>query len=360
MVAAHSQRLIDQVTGVRLAMAQAGVHLTDMSRAGSLEQGLADQIDLDHASEQADSHGPVDIVRLEGTIRALPVPRAQASASRFRYFLDGSQKSIPVGRIDLDPVVVAFCAAGVLSRDDLGQPRLMGDTLQVNQAWIVPRESGNGATQTLIEELEAMQAAVHDPCRTLDGTPIDVEAGNYARMLRLAFDLAGKLRAREEQVLIHDWATRIAPDDPESWLVIDGPLRGDAPRAVGLVKALHTQQLREQEAVALFNLPPGHRTSAFRYAASSGDHDGHGKTMWYMRFWPAEGRDARHSLVRIETANDVDSAEQIDEISSWLMAERLPRATDDPRWPTLIYPIHYLERILKRRLAALTTGWPST
>lgn len=360
MVAAHSPRLIDQVTSVRLALAQAGINLTDMSRAGSLEQGLADQADVEHVSAQDDGSGPVEIVRLEGAIRALPVPRLQPGASQFRYFLDGSQKSIPIGRIDLDPVVVAFCAAGILSRDDLGQPRLLGETLRVNQAWLVPRESGNGATRTLIEELEAMDAAVHDPCRTLDGAPLEVEAGNYARMLRLAFDLAGKLRAREEQVLIHDWSTRISPDDPDSWLVIDGPLRGDAPRAVGLVKALHTQQLQEQEAVALFNLPPGHRTSAFRYATTAADSESRGKTMWYMRFWPADGMDARHSLVRIETTNDIDSTEQFDEISAWLMAERLPRATDDPRWPTLIYPIHYLERILKRRLAALTTGWPST
>ncbi len=360
MIAAHSQRLITQVAGVRLALAEAGIHLTDMSRAGSLEQGLADQADLDHAAELTGIERPVEIHRLEGMIRARPVPRAQPGSSRFRYFLDGAQKSIPVGRIDLDPVVVALCASGILSRDDLGQPRLLGDTLRVNQAWIVPKASGNSATLSLIAELEGAGSIVYDPCLTLDGEPLDVEAGNYGRMLRLAFDLAGRLRAREEQILIDDWTGRISADDPAAWLVIDGPLRGNAPRAVGLVKSLQIQQLYEQEAIALFNLPPGHRTTAFRYAQSAADSEGRGKTMWYMRLWPADGMDARHSLVRIETTNDIDSTEQIDEISSWLMAERLPRATDDPRWPTLIYPIHYLERILKRRLAALTTGWPST
>jgi hypothetical protein len=81
--------------------------------------------------------------------------------------------------------------------------------------------------------------------------------------------------------------------------------------------------------------------------------------MWYMRLWSAHGMDARHSLVRIETANAVSSTEQIDEISGWILAERLPRATGDPRWPTLLYPISYLERILKRRLAEITAGWPS-
>ena len=45
-------------------------------------------------------------------------------------------------------------------------------------------------------------------------------------------------------------------------------------------------------------------------------------------------------------------------MSAWLMAERTPRATADARWATLLYPVHYLERILKRRLEADTRGWP--
>ena len=59
------------------------------------------------------------------------------------------------------------------------------------------------------------------------------------------------------------------------------------------------------------------------------------------------------ALVRIEAPHEVDTPEEIDRIAGWLMSERLPRATADPRWPTLLYPIHYLEAILKRRLAAL-------
>jgi hypothetical protein len=361
MVAASPTPLIDQVSSIRLALAKSGVQLTDMSRAGSLEQGLADLADLDHATDAG--AGPVEIARLEGPIRARPVTTAPPGASRFRYFLDGSQKSIPIGRIDLDPVVVALSASGILVRDDTGQPRLLGESLRVNQDWIIPLGSGNLSTRYLIDEINSIGGMIHDPFLTLEGEPLDVESGNYARSLRLAFDLAGRLRAREELALITMWTNRLAPDDPGAWLVIDGPLRGETPRAVGLVKSLQTQHLAAQEAVALFNLPPGNRTTAFRFAhAAINDHasEGKGKTMWYMRLWPATGMDARHSLVRIETTNDIFTSEQIDEISAWILAERLPRATDDARWPTLLYPIHYLERILKRRLAALTTGWPST
>ena len=39
--------------------------------------------------------------------------------------------------------------------------------------------------------------------------------------------------------------------------------------------------------------------------------------------------------------------ETVDEISRWILAERAPLAKPDPRWPAMIYPIHYVEKILK-------------
>jgi hypothetical protein len=151
---------------------------------------------------------------------------------------------------------------------------------------------------------------------------------------------------------------------PEDWILVDGRLHDNIPNAIGLVKDLQTQHLIGDEAEALFNLPQGHRTTAFRYV-SNADAEARsglvteGRTMWYVRLWDASGMDARHSLVRVEAAHGVSTTEQIDEISGWLLAERIPRAKNDPRWPTLLYPIHYLEQILKRRLASVTAGWPS-
>ncbi len=78
-----------------------------------------------------------------------------------------------------------------------------------------------------------------------------------------------------------------------------------------------------------------------------------------MRFWNADGFDANHALIRVEAPHQLGIPEDIDTIAAWIFAERLPRATNDPRWPTLLYPIHFLERILKRKLAEMTAGWPS-
>ena len=69
----------------------------------------------------------------------------------------------------------------------------------------------------------------------------------------------------------------------------------------------------------------------------------------------ATGRDPRHSLVRVEIADPSLATGQIDAISAWVLAERIPRATADSRWATLLYPIYYLEQILKRYIETRNT-----
>jgi hypothetical protein len=49
----------------------------------------------------------------------------------------------------------------------------------------------------------------------------------------------------------------------------------------------------------------------------------------------------------------------IDHLSQILYAERTPRATNDDRWPTLLYPIHIAERILKVKLERALLGVPA-
>jgi hypothetical protein len=246
---------------------------------------------------------------------------------------------------------------------------LLGDTLRLNQTWIVPRDTGDPQLEELIREVERTGAHIIDPLMDPSGArhhAYHALIGDYGRLLTRGYDLAGSVRARLELDVLKDWARTTGRNDPDHWIVVDGRLPANARNAVGVVKEVLSQYLGGPEAVSLFDLPQGHRTTAFRYISIAGDRDEDGapspsaaRTMWYMRLWGATGMDARHSLVRIETAHEIDSTSQIDEISRWILAERLPRPTDDPRWPTLLYPIHYLERILKRRLSEVTTGWPS-
>lgn len=359
-------RLVDQVNNLKGSLARQRIQVTDMSRAGTLESGIGTDV---HGEIGAGaSEIPIELDRLEGRIAGRRVETAAPGASRFRYFLDGSQKTIPICRIGLTPVVAALSAAGILQRNPGGQGSLLPGVLRVNQAWIAPRDTGHPDLDRLIHEIEAWGGSVIDP---FAGGAAPVEnyhamAGDYGKMLTYAFDMAGRIRGQQEQDLLETWQSTVALDHPDRWIVVDGRLRSNVANAIGLVKELQTQHLVGDEAIALFDLPQGYRTTAFRYVSKSGrsprpDHAAmpENRTMWYMRLWNATGMDARHSLVRLEASHHVDSTAQIDEISGWILSERRPRATDDPRWPTLLYPIYYLERILKRRLAEITAGWPS-
>ena len=355
-------RLIDQVNDLKSTLARDMIRLTDMSRAGSLETGIG--TDTGSESLATEERRPVDIVRLEGRIVGRAIEVDPPSSSRFRFFLDGTQKTMPICRVGLAPVVAALSAVGVLYRDTSGQPALMGDLLRINQTWIAPRHSGNPDLDAVIDHLERSGEIIQDPISGSSADGANGFVGDYGKSLSYAFDLAGRIRGEQERDVLAHWQHTIAPHHPGDWIAVDGRLRSNVPNAIGIVKDLQTQHLEGNEAIALFDLPKGHRTTAFRYASVAasdpvGRSPSEGRTMWYMRLWGATGMDARHSLVRIEAPHEVGTSEEIDEISRWILAERLPRPTEDPRWPTLLYPIYYLERILKRGLANITAGWPS-
>ena len=105
--------------------------------------------------------------------------------------------------------------------------------------------------------------------------------------------------------------------------------------------------------MTLLSLQPGQRTTAYRTSSRA-----RARTHWYQRMWPATGLDARHALIRLEANGDTTDPDEISDIATWLMAERIPRPTSDSRWPTLLYPVHLLERILKQRISHITAGWP--
>ncbi|MDQ4099802.1 MAG: hypothetical protein M3121_04820 [Chloroflexota bacterium] len=355
------------VRRIQEAFLAEGVDLSDMRRAGSLE--VAGNFGGQDPYEPL-TDWPLTIERLEGPIRPIPVAVAAPGGSRLRYFLDGSQRTLPVWRVGVVPVIASITVAGVLERDTNGRGTILADTLRLNHTWLFPTQTGMPQLDQLRLRIEDAGGTVRDPLAKVFDRSDDPEqaqrhylalAGNYGRLVHCAQKTAGEIREKLEADILFDWQAHQA--DSDDWIVVDGRLRQNVPRALGLVKELLTQHLAGPEAEALFNLPVGHRTSAFRYVSTGRDEEGEvsgtgARTMWYLRLWDAAGLDARHALVRIEASNDVDAPEEIDRLSSWLLAERIPRATQDPRWATLLYPIHYLEQILKRRVAGVTAGWP--
>jgi hypothetical protein len=54
-----------------------------------------------------------------------------------------------------------------------------------------------------------------------------------------------------------------------------------------------------------------------------------------------------HGLVRVQVSPDNGAPATADSISRWLLAERAPLSTPDPRWDRLLYGIHSVESYLR-------------
>lgn len=357
---------VHRVARLHLELEQSGVSLADMRRSPSLELQMAGVALPDRRAPER----PAAIEPLEGAIQARLVPTHAPGASRIRYFLDGAQRTFLVWRVGLVPVAATVVAAAVLTRDATGRCTIVPGTLRLEHAWLIPRDAPDSKLKDLLHRIEGLGMTVLDP---LQGIADEIDyaemAGDYGKLIEASYVQAKHVRETLEQRLLLDWGTDPERGDDPGWIVVDGRLRVAVPRAIGLVKEISQAYLLGPDAEVLLGLPPRHRTTAFRPpdrfrglgVVSAEDHRVRmDLTLWYLRLWDAAGLDARHALIRLEAGSEVTSGEQIDELSSWMMAERTPRATGDERWATLLYPVHYLERILKRSLESETRGWPGS
>ncbi len=333
-----------------------GIDFASMQQAPAIELGIGNG-----GFESASSRlaGDEAIVRIEGPIEARPLAKATAR-TRLRYFLDGAQQTLPAGRLGPIPVYLSLTAAGILERDDDGNTRLMGDSLSVRKCWIVPEGVDTDDSRYLCDGLRAIGGTVIDPLASVaeDRDRYLRCASDYIHIEKKAMEATNHVREGIEVDLLAAWGR--THSDGDNWIVVDGQLRLPVKNAVGLVKSFTYQYVTGAEASALFALPAGQRSSAFQSANQYRERESsvRDRTLWYLRFHNAEGLDARHGLIRLEAAPDFTDSDRIDELSAWLLGEIAPRATADARWDSLIYPIHLLERMLKRRVGVETLAWP--
>lgn len=265
-----------------------------------------------------------------------------------RYFLDGAQRTVPRFVSSTFPVVESIFAAAVLEREPRGLGKVCAGTMDFQAIWIVPRDCPDPDVRQFREMLEAQEIEIRDPLGELGSETLD----DYSRMESLIYDVALRARAEHEERVYDRWCARFGGCD--DWIVLDGRLRGDNRKAIGLVKSFSRHYLTGPSAAELYRMPEAHRTAAFRMHKRAGGDPISG---WYLRLRDASGLDPRHGLVRIEVSGEIESSTEIDAISAALLAERSPRATGDDRWATLLYPIYHLEQTLKRYLDANTRGW---
>jgi hypothetical protein len=281
--------------------------------------------------------------------------------SRLCYFLDGVQSSREIGRIEMAPVIVATVAAAIVNRCDRRFSRMpLESPPTVVQAVILPRSAGDAKVEAFWELLlEARFSELgpdevpSSPHLLLDSTEYMTEAdpSDYVGMRERAHARVRTLRERLEGGMLRRWELDDRTlEDSDAWIAVDGQLRDireSNRRAIGLIKSVARPEFVGKDVGMLLDLEPGMRTTSFvpdwQLRRNPADH----RASWYLRVWPPQrGADALGSLMRVEAPRDTEP-EQIDEISRWILAERAPLAKPDPRWPAMIYPIHYVEKILK-------------
>jgi hypothetical protein len=281
--------------------------------------------------------------------------------SRLCYFLDGVQSSREIGRIEMSPVIVATVAAAIVNRCDRRFSRMPLESPPiVVQAVILPRSAGDarveafwdlllaaGFSELEPDEVPSSPHLVLDSAEYVDGA----DPSDYVGMREHARGRVRSLRERLEGGMLRQWELDDRTlEDPDAWIAVDGQLSDVSEsnrRAVGLIKSVARPEFVGKDVGMLLDLEPGMRTTSFVPDWQLRRGPGEQRTSWYLRMWPPQrGADALGSLMRVEAPRETEP-EQIDEISRWILAERAPLAKPDPRWPAMIYPIQYVEKILK-------------
>jgi hypothetical protein len=269
-------------------------------------------------------------------LTARPVPGAPEP--RFDAFLDGSQLTLVARWHEAVPIVHGTVAAAIRQRRER---RLT--------TWGSPI-----VRRALYAPLPLLPKAVS---RALDSAGIDIvdtmarrdpPSSHPFALQDLAYQRVMADRGHVEQELAAQWCAA-----ERGLLFVDGGIAGSAnvaraPNVVGVVKSHQTLYAAADDLGVVTSLKPGERSSVMRVEGTSRS----AVASWYLRTTDAAGRDPFWGLVRVEVALDADANRaaltlRADEVSRWILAEKLPLSVPDPRWDRMAYGIRDTEEYLR-------------
>jgi len=268
------------------------------------------------------------------TARAVP----GAPEPRFDAFLDGSQITLVARWHEAVPIVHGSVAAAIRQR--------RGRRLTTWGSPIVRR--------ALYAPLPLLPKAVS---RALDSAGIDIvdtlarrdaPSSHPFALQDVAYQCVMADRERVEQELAAQWCSA-----ERGLLFIDGGIAASATVAratnvVGVVKSHQTLYAAADDLGVVTSLKSGERSSVMRVEGTARP----AVASWYLRTADAAGRDPFWGLVRVEVSLDADAqgaalTGRADEVSRWVLAEKLPLSVPDPRWDRMAYGIRDTEEYLR-------------
>lgn len=312
-----------------------------MSARGRVRRALAEAggVAARGAVREAGPHPPAhpfgEARVVEGeAVRAIPVGTPEAAPDGVG-FLAGVQRYVVDGHFGLVPVVRAWVDAGVLVRRG-GALRCVA---RVGEEFVVV-PAGKLADRAR-RALDAVALPV-----------VESAAGSRPHPLLDRWAAITCIEGRRAACELAVAARFLAAPDAGP-LVVDGPLAGftgtaGLDRVIAVVRHHETLYLEANDLEVALTLPPEHRSSMFARPGGAGGGDTHS---WYLRLWPWTEEDLVHGLVRVERT--AATPPEADRVSRWLLADRAPIASADPRWDRQLYPMHEVGTFLR----AHAGGW---
>ncbi len=241
-------------------------------------------------------------------------------------FLDGTQRYEVVGYFETVPIVAALVAAAVRLRVD-------GQFTTIARA----------ERRLLVTRCDVLAEL------GIDGTDFEPYGFDATEQVHPLKELENARRAVDQARGGLEQAVGVRfRNSHDDWLIVDGVI-SDAetwardPKVIGVSKSHATLPFEGAQLTRYLTLPAEHRTSVFEPAMwrFAKVHS------WALRLWPYEGHDLLHGLVRVEVAEGSRAVERADEVSRWILAERVPLSRPDPRWDRLLYGVAAVERHLR-------------
>lgn len=304
--------------------------------------------------DETRERGGASVTHLEGPrLSVLPIPATLPDGTwRVRYFLDGVQRTLPIGWCGMNTLALVVVVAGVIERRPQdGLFRAVPGMTRVASSVIIASATDDAHAFDLHDAFARAGLDIH----VADPSPASPrQEGDFIALQARIRPVVSAVREACEYEALKAWIERT--DGSEGWLIMDGSLtRADVGNAVGLIKRHSRFDLTNTEMTDLLRMPVGHRSSAFQRAVSGGLRP----ITWYIRLHEATGADPLFGLARIEAPSQTSAPADLEALSHLIYTERTPRATNDDRWPTLLYPIHIAERILKVKLERALLGVPA-
>ncbi|GAC1514999.1 MAG: hypothetical protein NVS1B4_04120 [Gemmatimonadaceae bacterium] len=256
------------------------------------------------------------------------------SGTRFTAFLHGVQRSrvVACGGTGV-PIVFATVAAVIRERRER---RMTTWRQTISQVLCIPRRLDPGAWDTRAP-LTCVDTLADESSGEVLWHPTD--------LIDRAIATVQTQRQAAEQMLAKAWI-----EDARGMLLIDGGI-GDRERVagsasvVGVIKSHRTLYGDGDVAGMLRSLAAGERSPVFRVAAERRAP----VASWYLRLRNPRGPDPFFGLVRVEVSDgwtDDALTRRVDEISGWILSERVPLSLPDARWDRTVYGIRDCEQYL--------------